>query len=251
MNLANVQVADVGDYTVRVSNPAGAVTFGGYVVVQSNTLVSYYYEYVANCSMASTPIRTPSQSLLGNGQPQIANPSTVTGLSNGDYCYRLVSQAHGGALTYGNFEPFSVTNVYNMVATEPVLVVPATNSCVIFRGNAYIPPGSNVSYYYRFGSSLDQSTWQNVLSTPVHGSTGQESAQPIQVCNLPPGQYYYDLVAVVNPGIPSEYTLYGGMQQFTLTPVSVFISYYLCTLLAKAHLADTPLSLSLPSLHVP
>jgi len=102
--------------------------------------------------------------------------------------------------------------------TLPAILTPGVNTtCVIFRGVAYVTPGIPVEYYYAYGTSLDNTNYTVVNSTAVHISTGNETAQPVQVCGLNPGQYYYELRAVIFPRTNQSAIYYGGLQPFNIT----------------------------------
>jgi hypothetical protein len=146
---------------------------------------------------------------------------TVNNLSPGLYCYRIVGKSQDETFPqYGQYVPFIIVRNLTEATTLPAVV---NGTCVEFNGTAYTPPGTPVAYYFAYGTSLDPSTYTTVSSTPVHNSTGLETAETVKVCGLPPGQYYYELRAVVNPGTPEERTLYGGLEPFQIvsTPVNV------------------------------
>ena len=199
-----------------VDNPAGSAQLTGYLAYAPGSVVTYFYEYSPSCNPSGPFNRTEDQTLVATGSQDLTGPAKVSGLPSGTYCYRVVA-TDGTSTQQGQWEPFKISGVYNMAITEPTIIIPAANNCVILRGTTYVPPGYQVAYYYDYGVGLNISTYQTVASTPLHTSVGDEVAQAIQVCGLPNGDYNYYVRAVVSPGTPQEYTLYGNLQPFKLS----------------------------------
>ena len=203
-----------------LDNPTGSATFHGYIHFANGSTITYYYEYSPGCNPNGPYIKTPAQTMTANGLQQLTGPATVTGLPSGTYCYRLVV-SDGHSTEYGHWEPFVITNTNKMTITDNPVIVPATNNCVIFRGHMYIPPGANVTYYYKYGMGYNTNNWTTVLATPAHISQGSESANNIMICNLPNGDYNYEVYADVNGGGTSpSYKLAGGLKPFSMASVS-------------------------------
>jgi len=214
---------------INVDNPPSTATLSGFVTYSSGSQIEVFYELLRDCNLTDTPIVTQVETLTATGLPQRAGDATVFNLTPGLYCYRVVSRlvatpkpgtralAKFIAVLFGQYENFMVTGNYTQATTLPALITPGPNaSCVVFRGTSYITPGVSVAYNFGYGTSLDARTYVFVSSTTTHSSAGNETAQPIQVCGLIPGQYYYQLQVVINPGTASESAVYGGVQPFAV-----------------------------------
>jgi len=93
----------------NVDSPAGSATLNGYVVFPNGTLVDYYYEYIPNCDVNATVTATPTVTLVATGSPQNGDGATVTSLSPGLYCYRIVGKAQNQTtVLYGQYVSFVV-----------------------------------------------------------------------------------------------------------------------------------------------
>jgi len=205
----------VTTHPTNVDNPPGSATLNGYVQFPNGSAVEYYYEYIPNCDLDANVTATFSQTLIATGSPQTANGVTINNLSPGLYCYRIVGQSQMETFPkYGQYVPFVIARNLTIAVTLPAVV---NGTCVLFNGTANVTPaGTPVAYYFNYGASLDVRTYKTVSSTPLHTSPGFEVAQAVQVCGLAPGQYYYELMVVINPGTPQERTVYGALQPFQI-----------------------------------
>ena len=153
LRLANVQLSDLGDYRLVITNTFGSITSA-----------------VAVVTVWSGPIPTPAQGwIVAWGDNSAGQTDVPAGLTNvvaiaGGGSHNLALQAGGTVTAWGGFGQ-AVTNVPAGV-TNVMAIAGGLNHCLALRSN-----GTVVAWYYSSGSVLDvPAGLSNVVGISAGGS---------------------------------------------------------------------------------
>ena len=173
-------------------NPAGSAT-------------SVYFQYATNAAFSGA-VSTPAQN-IGSGTKDVVVTQSVTGLSRGTLYYIRAVATNGAGTTTGNSDTW--TTLQTTATTG--MAASITASSATLHGTV-VPHGLETTSYFEYATNpaLTGATSTSGQSAGSGSSTVGVSAG---VFSLPPGVYYYRIVATNSGG-----TFYGGISSFAVNP---------------------------------